>query len=181
MCEAGAELVVVQRFDEAFRSQTAEEFLERLGRGRDMAGMVMSAESAFGRDRQGTIATVRRLAARDGWQLVEVDTLEVDGQRVSSGRIRDLISAGDLFGAERLLGRGYAITGTATAGSDGWSSVAASAPFAMPPAGSYLVDLDAAGEARADIDGSGSIRVSSGQLGDGAVVRIQFLSGPLPA
>ena len=54
MADAGAEIIVVQRFDEAFRSQTAEDFLERLARGRELAGLVMSAESAFGRDRQGT-------------------------------------------------------------------------------------------------------------------------------
>ncbi len=96
MGEAGAELVVVQRFDEAFRAQTAEEFLDRLGRGRDLAGLVMSPESAFGRDRQGTIETVRRLAEHDGWRLVEIDTLEIDGARVSSGRIRELVAAGDL-------------------------------------------------------------------------------------
>ena len=115
MGEAGAELVVVQRFDEAFRAQTAEEFLDRLGRGRDLAGLVMSPESAFGRDRQGTIDTVRRLAEQDGWRLVEIDTLEIDGARVSSGRIRELVAAGDLDGAARLLGRRYAVTGTVAA------------------------------------------------------------------
>jgi riboflavin kinase/FMN adenylyltransferase len=105
MADAGAEVIVVQRFDEAFRSQTAEEFLERLARGRELAGLVMSHESAFGRDRQGTIETVQRLAARDGWRLVEVDTLEVDGAPVSSSRIRSALAAGDLAAAERLLGR----------------------------------------------------------------------------
>lgn len=181
MWEAGAKLVVVQHFDEAFRAQTADEFLERLARGRDLAGLVMSAESAFGRDRQGTIDTVRRLAARDGWRLVEVDTLEVDGQRVSSGRIRELIAAGDLAGAGRLLGRGYAITGTATAAADGWSSVTTSGPFAMPPAGSYLVHLDEAGEARADIDGSGAIRLSSEASVDGSLIRVVFAAGSASA
>ncbi len=86
MAEAGAEVVVVQRFDEAFRSQTADEFLDRIGRGRQLAGLVMSHESAFGRDRQGTVETVRRLAAAEGWRLVEVDTLEMDGAPVSSSR-----------------------------------------------------------------------------------------------
>jgi riboflavin kinase / FMN adenylyltransferase len=139
MGEAGAETVVVQRFDEAFRSQTADEFLERLGRGRDLAGLVMSHESAFGRDRQGTVDTVRRLAARDGWQLVEVDTLEIDGARVSSARIRELVAAGDLDGAARLLGRRYAISGAAVRDAGGGWDLAPRAPYAMPPAGSYVI------------------------------------------
>ncbi len=105
LLETGMDVVVVQRFDEEFRSQTADVFLERLARGRELVGLVMSHESAFGRDRQGTVATVQRLAARDGWRLVQVDTLEVDGAPVSSSRIRAAITAGDLATAERLLGR----------------------------------------------------------------------------
>ena len=101
MGEVGAEVVVVQRFDEAFRSQTAEEFFDRLASGRQLAGFVMSPESAFGRDRQGTVETVRRLAPQEGWQLVEVDTLEIDGARVSSCRFQAAGAAGDLEGLPR--------------------------------------------------------------------------------
>lgn len=180
MGDAGADLVVVQRFDEPFRAQTAEEFLERLGRGRDLAGLVMSPESAFGRDRQGTIDTVRRLAARDGWQLVEVDTLEVDGARVSSGRVRELVSAGDLHGAERLLGRRYAITGAVTPREDGWWAVQPGAPFAMLPTGTYQVNMHGAGETQAIVDASGSILVAahtSDDLTSGRLVSVGFIRG----
>ena len=139
MGEAGADLVVVQRFDEAFRAQTADEFLDRLGRGRDLAGLVMSPESAFGRDRQGTIETVRRLADQDGWQLVEIDTLEIDGARVSSGRIRELVAAGDLSAAAHLLGRRYAITGRVVVTGPEARVLVPAASYAMPPAGAYAV------------------------------------------
>ncbi len=139
MGEAGAEIVVVQRFDEAFRSQTAEEFLDRLGQGRELAGLVMSHESAFGRDRQGTVETVRRLAAAEGWRLVEVDTLELDGDRISSGRVRELVAAGELGAAERLLGRRYAVSGVPVAMGHGSWRVDPAAPFAMPPTGSYAI------------------------------------------
>ncbi len=102
---AGVAIVVVQRFDEAFRLQSAEAFLDRLRLGRRMRGLVMSPESAFGHDRQGTIGLVRRLAAEEGWRLVETPIMEVDGERVSSGRIRALIAEGRTGEAERLLGR----------------------------------------------------------------------------
>lgn len=111
LLDAGVDVVVVQRFDEAFRSQTAEEFLDRLARDRELVGLVMSHESAFGRDRQGTVATVQRLASRDGWRLVEVETLEVDGAPVSSSRIRAALTAGDLVTAERLLGHPWTPAG----------------------------------------------------------------------
>jgi riboflavin kinase/FMN adenylyltransferase len=159
MGDAGAEVVVVQLFDEAFRSQTAEEFLERLGRGRDLAGLVMSAESAFGRDRQGTIETVRRLAARDGWQLVEVDTLEMDGARVSSGRIRELVSLGDLDGAARLLGRRYAVIGGVTVAGPGVRALEPAAAYVMPPPGEYAVTVHSGTPAA--LVGRGSVRVDA--------------------
>ena len=65
----------------------------------------MSPESAFGHDRQGTIELVRRLAADEGWRLVETPLLEIDGERVSSARIRALLAEGRRAEAERLLGR----------------------------------------------------------------------------
>ena len=180
MGDAGAGLVVVQRFDEPFRAQTAEEFLDRLGRGRDLAGVVMSPESAFGRDRQGTVDTVRRLAARDGWRLVEADTLELDGGRVSSGRIRDLLAAGDLEAAERLLGRRYAITGDLmSVVQRGWS-VAPRAPFVMPPEGRYVADVNGVGETMVCIDGADSILVLAPTvdgLSRAEVVQIAFIRG----
>jgi riboflavin kinase/FMN adenylyltransferase len=102
---AGADIVVVQRFDEAFRQQSAAAFLDRLRLGRRLRGLVMSPESAFGHDREGTIELVRRLAADEGWRLVETPLMEIDGERVSSARIRSLLAEGRTADAERLLGR----------------------------------------------------------------------------
>jgi riboflavin kinase/FMN adenylyltransferase len=102
---AGVDIVVVQRFDEALRQQSAAAFLDRLRLGRRLRGLVMSPESAFGHDREGTIDLVRRLAADEGWRLVETPLLELDGERVSSGRIRTLLAEGRRQDAERLLGR----------------------------------------------------------------------------
>lgn len=163
MADAGAEVIVVQRFDEAFRAQTAEEFLERLARGRELAGLVMSHESAFGRDRQGTVDTVRRLAARDGFRLVEVDTLMVDDEPVSSSRIRTAVAAGDLAGAERLLGRPYTMTCEVTETDvHGWRTLRPAEPFVLPPIGRYSVTLLAPtqGAAVAEVDASGRVRLS---------------------
>ncbi len=107
----GIDILAVQSFDHAFSEQSAEGFVDRLRAGRDLAGLVMSSESAFGHDRAGTTATLRRLAAAEGWTLVEVPTLERGHERVSSGRIRALVEEGNLAAAARLLGRPYAVIG----------------------------------------------------------------------
>ncbi|MET0772878.1 MAG: FAD synthetase family protein [Candidatus Limnocylindrales bacterium] len=177
MADAGAGVVVVQRFDEAFRSQTAEAFLERLARGRELVGLVMSHESAFGRDRQGTVDTVQRLAARDGWRLVEVDTLEVDGAPVSSSRIRACLGAGDLAAAERMLGRAYRVPGNL--GQDGVFQPVDS--FVAVAPGDYRVLIDGRRSA-ATIDDGGRIRLGGSTGPDlPAQVLLEFLGDPAVA
>ena len=68
--------VVLQRFDEAFASQTPEAFLGRLRSGRDLAGLVMSPESAIGRGRAGTPDRLQGLRRARGFRVEVVDPLE---------------------------------------------------------------------------------------------------------
>ena len=58
LAAAGADYVVVQPFDQAFAGQPAASFLNRLASGRALVGIVMTPETAFGRDRDGTLATI---------------------------------------------------------------------------------------------------------------------------
>ncbi len=178
MAAAGAAVIVVQRFDEAFRFQTAERFLDRLARGRELAGIVMSHESAFGRDRQGTVETLQRLAARDGWRLVEVDTLEVDGAPVSSSRIRAAVAAGDLAAAERLLGRPYAVVGRpGPSDALGGRVLHMAAPFVLPPAGRYPVLVSCSPDEHpgdATIDAQGTLRLHLGDPPPDVPLRVAF-------
>jgi riboflavin kinase/FMN adenylyltransferase len=143
---AGVGTTVVQRFDRAFSEQTAESFVGRLSRGRDLAGLVMSSESAFGRDRAGTAESLRRLAEDEGWELEEVPTFDRGGERVSSGRIRSLIEAGRLAEARRLLGRRYAVIGEVVHGDArgrglGFptANLGFAEPVTLPPNGIYAV------------------------------------------
>lgn len=137
-------LVVVQRFDREFAAQTAEEFIDRLARGRDLAGLVMSPETAFGRDREGTLARIRRLSVERGFALAESPSLELGGERVSSTRIRQLIEAGRLADAAALLGRRYAVIGEVVPGDRrgremGYptANLAFDEPVVLPPNGIY--------------------------------------------
>jgi riboflavin kinase/FMN adenylyltransferase len=114
--ELGVTTVVVQRFDDAFADQPPEAFLERLRSRRDLAALVMTPESAFGRDRAGTMSTVRRLAPELGFGVVEVDQLASRGKPVSSTRLRAELADGRLSEVRRLLGRPYAVIGTVVRG-----------------------------------------------------------------
>ena len=70
--DLGAQIVVVQPFDRQFADQTPDEFLGRVCAGRRMVALVMTAESAFGRDRTGMLPRVRQLAATMAFDVLEV-------------------------------------------------------------------------------------------------------------
>jgi riboflavin kinase / FMN adenylyltransferase len=143
---AGAELAVVQRFDRQLSELSAEAFVDRLGRGRELAGLVMTGESAFGHRRAGTAATLEEVAKRKGFDLVRVDPFRLAGAPVSSSRIRELIGEGRLGAAKPLLGRAYAVRGEVVHG-DGrgrglgypTANLSFEQPVALPPDGIYAV------------------------------------------
>lgn len=144
LCRLVAGIVVLQRFDEIFRRTTAEEFVQRLGGGRNLAAMVMTRVSAFGRDRGGTLPVLRRMGAAAGWELVEAPTLDSGGARVSSARIRELVAAGELDTASDLLGRPFALVGSVVHGEQrgrdlGYptANLDFSQPVSLPPDGIY--------------------------------------------
>lgn len=145
--EAGIEHAVLQRFDEAFRRQTPEQFLARLREGRTLAGLVMSPESAIGRGRSGTPEVLREIGARDGFRVALVEAFEVGGERVSASRIRAELAAGRLPAARRMLGRDPAAVGTVVRG-DGrgrllgypTANLAFEATVALPSDGIYAVE-----------------------------------------
>ena len=112
----GVQITVVQPFDTAFADQPGETFLARLTNGRELRGLVLTAESAFGRDRSAGLNTARELARRFGYRVIEVPHLARDGAVVSSSRVRSVLAEGSLGDVQRLLGRRYAVVGTVVKG-----------------------------------------------------------------
>jgi len=103
------------RFDAELRALTAKDFLTALSERLDLRAVVMSARSAFGRNREGTVDHVRELGRSRGFEVVAVDPVELDGNIVSSTRIREAIAAGDIATARRLGVPPY-LEGTVVAG-----------------------------------------------------------------
>ncbi|HET8777609.1 MAG TPA: riboflavin kinase, partial [Candidatus Limnocylindria bacterium] len=90
--------------DDSLRSLTPAEFLEALAPGIELCGITMTPNSAFGRGRAGTPEHVAEIGAERGFDVIIADPLLVDGEDVSSSRVRGLLSGGDTAGARRLLG-----------------------------------------------------------------------------
>ncbi len=113
----GADRVRRQPFDRAFASLSPEQFVERIliGSLRTKA-VVVGPDFRFGKGRAGDVSTLESLGAEHGFDVTSVPPVEIDGERVSSTRIRTLLSEGDVAGARRLLGRVPDVTGRVVEG-----------------------------------------------------------------
>ena len=115
--ESGLDAALVLRFDAAMSRVTGEDFVRGLCRDLGtLRSLSVGEEFTFGHRRSGNVALLHRLGEELGFQVDPVAGIELDGVRVSSTRIRELIQTGDLAGAARLLGRNPLLAGRVVPG-----------------------------------------------------------------
>lgn len=109
---AGLDRFVCLRFDERLRSMDPATFIEQvLIKGLDVRHVVVGHGFKFARNSAGDVRTLREAGERLGFGVSEVPPFEIDGERVSSSRVRQALRNGELDHAARLLGRPYGMTG----------------------------------------------------------------------
>jgi riboflavin kinase/FMN adenylyltransferase len=169
---AGVAVTVVQTFDVALRETPFDVFVRRIADRVELAGFLMTPDSAFGFERGGTPETVAALGRELGYEVVVVPPLTIDDAAVSSSKIRAAIAAGDLATAERLLGRPYAVVGRGSRISRD-PVLTFETPVALPPPAAYTVRVD-------DLDEGTSHDPHRVRVLDAASVRLNgiWLGGP---
>jgi riboflavin kinase/FMN adenylyltransferase len=104
--------VLCLRFDAWLARLEPEEFIERiLLRALGVRHIVVGEDFRFGRERRGHLQLLVDAGRAHGFEVVAAATVTLDGERVSSTRVRAALEAGDLAGAQRLLGRPYRMCG----------------------------------------------------------------------
>jgi riboflavin kinase / FMN adenylyltransferase len=110
----GVEELVVIPFDEEFAHRSAEDFIEHVLVERLGASTVSVGENfRFGAKAKGDPEMLR---ARPEFETRVVPLVEVDGETVSSTRIRALVAAGDMEGARHCLGAPFMVEGKVVKG-----------------------------------------------------------------
>ncbi|WP_180083939.1 riboflavin biosynthesis protein RibF [Acinetobacter sp. YH12157] len=107
LTELGVDYIAVAKFDNYFRSLSAEAFADILKYKLNAHSLVLGDDFHFGKNRQGNSEFLQQY----GFQVTNLNTILADGERVSSTRIRQTLQAGNLALAAKLLGRPYSITG----------------------------------------------------------------------
>lgn len=114
MGATGLDATLVVHYDASVYTLEPEEFVveflvERLG----AIEVVVGEDFRFGRGNAGTIDTLRELGRCHGFDVVMVTDIEApEGRRWSSSWVRELLAAGDVTGAARVLGHLHRIRGT---------------------------------------------------------------------
>lgn len=109
---AGADAMVVFHFDRALAALTAEQFVaQRLGAGLQVAGVVTGEDFTFGRAKGGDAHALATLGPAHGFTAETVAPVSLDGEPVSSSRIRAALRLGETQVATRLLTRPFAVQG----------------------------------------------------------------------
>lgn len=109
---AGADAMLVFRFDAALAALTPEAFVRWLADDVGVAGIVTGEDYTFGKGRAGSVEMLGALGATLGFAVEAVAPVrDANGAIVSSTRIREALHAGDCAEATRLLSRPFAIAG----------------------------------------------------------------------
>ncbi len=112
MYEAGIERVVILEFNRKFSVMPAREFvIELLIQGLGVRFLSVGDDFRFGLGRAGDFHLLQAMGSEHGFEVENMNTFKLDADRVSSTRIRELLSRGDLDRAAACLGRPYRICG----------------------------------------------------------------------
>jgi riboflavin kinase/FMN adenylyltransferase len=115
--QAGIDEVVSLEFTQAFASLSPEMFAEQvLFKGLGLKEVFVGQHFAFGHRRAGRIGDLIALGERFGFSVHPISPVRIEGEVVSSTRIRQLIIAGHVDQAAILLGRHYALSGVVSPG-----------------------------------------------------------------
>jgi len=147
LASAGIDLTLVVPFDEARANETAEEFvLEVLVGALDARVVVVGEDFHFGHRRAGNVGLLTEMGSRHGFDVLGLPLEEDPSEQVvSSTRIRELLTSGDVATAAALLGRPHQVRGVVVHG-DGrggtelgfpTANVAVPEGVAMPGEGIY--------------------------------------------
>ena len=114
---AGADAMLVFEFGAELASMDAEAFVaEVLAKRIGAVGVVTGDDFSFGKGRKGDAALLATLGPEHGVAAEAVSQVVLDGERISSGRIREALVDGDTGTATHMLSRDYAIEGVVQRG-----------------------------------------------------------------
>ncbi|MGQ0603135.1 MAG: bifunctional riboflavin kinase/FAD synthetase [Anaerolineales bacterium] len=112
----GVDALVTHTFDEAFVNITAGDYVQQLVTHARLSELWCGADFALGHNREGNVAYLRAAGERLGFTVNVQAPALMDGEVISSTRIRQSLRDGAVEASAKLLGRPFTLTGTVVEG-----------------------------------------------------------------
>lgn len=115
--DLGIDHLIITPFTRAFSELSPEEFIQQVLVDRiGTKKFVIGYDHRFGRNREGSFDFLQKVAPSFGFDVEEIPRQDIDALAVSSTRIRNALSRGEVGTATELLGRPYSFSGTVVKG-----------------------------------------------------------------
>lgn len=148
----GVALVVPLSFTREWAELGARRFVELLMKHLRMRGLVIGADFALGRGREGDTAALRLLGREMSFSVDVVPAVKLNGEVVSSTVIRQALAEGDMVKVRRMVGRDFSLHGRVVTGAGrGTGMGIPTANLDIDP--EHAIPLDGVYATRAYIDG----------------------------
>lgn len=113
----GVENLLIIKFTKEFSALSAEEFIFKyLINGIGLREIVLGHDHHFGKGREGNVELLASIGLKENFVVTKTDAVVIEGEIVSSTKIRNALISGDLKKANKLLGRNYEFSGVVVGG-----------------------------------------------------------------
>lgn len=150
----GVQEVVVLAFTPSLAALSPDDFVRQvLVEGLGVRDLFVGSNFVFGKNRRGTIDDLVRMGRQYGFEVHPFAPILLDGEVVSSTRVRHLIQQGNMKDAARCLGRPYRLSGEVVPGEGRGAALGCPtaniripADRVIPPDGVYVTTTDVHGQ-----------------------------------
>lgn len=145
----GVQNLFLKSFDEPFRNLTGEEFVRRiLVEKLNIKFLIVGYDHVFGKNKSGNFELLQKLAPELGFEIVQMEAVNLHNHHISSTKIRNALSEGKISEANEMLGYFYPVSGTVIHGKKigrtiGFptANIETDSIKLLPKKGAYIVDV----------------------------------------
>lgn len=145
----GIHHLFLQEFNEDFRNLTGEEFVKKILVDKlNVKYLIIGYDHVFGKNRSGNFELLEKLAPEFGFQVEQMEAVNIHNDHISSTKIRNALLEGKIKEANEMLGYHYPVSGTVVDGKKlgrniGYptANIQVDSIKLLPKKGAYIVDV----------------------------------------
>lgn len=147
--ELGIDIVNLVEFDEKIMHIAPEDYIKNIIMVNNVRGLIVGFNHRFGYKNLGDIELLKKLSVKYKFELYIIDAVKINGEVVSSTKIREYISKGEIVKADRMLTRPYKLSGKVVYGKQNGikmgfptANIDYNKNFVIPKAGVYYTKVE---------------------------------------